>query len=93
MTPGRWHISVTWSAPRRFASTIAESSLGAAALVHLAAAIPSVDWGMSLTNTYLAEDITDDPLAVVNGYIPVPAGPGLGVQIDENLIEKYRLPL
>ncbi len=75
------------------ASTIAESSLGAAALVHLAAAIPSVDWRMSLTNTYLAKDITDNPISVVGGLISVPAGPGLGIHIDENLIETYRLPL
>ena len=75
------------------ASTVAESSLAATALVHLGAAIPAVDWGLSPTTSYLVDDITDDPVAVIGGHIPVPAGPGLGVRVDEERIEKYRLPL
>ena len=39
------------------AAKIAESSIGTAAAVHLACAVPNVDWGVSLTNMYLAEDI------------------------------------
>ena len=39
------------------AAKIAESSIGTAAAVHLACAVPNVDWGVSLTNFYLAEDI------------------------------------
>jgi L-alanine-DL-glutamate epimerase-like enolase superfamily enzyme len=28
---------------------------------------------------------------MVDGYIPVPTGPGLGVEPDEKVIEKYRV--
>jgi L-alanine-DL-glutamate epimerase-like enolase superfamily enzyme len=28
---------------------------------------------------------------MVDGYIPVPTGPGLGVELDEKVIEKYRV--
>src|SRR5262249_8991396 len=46
------------------AAKIAESSIGTAAAVHLACAVPNVDWGVSLTNMYLAEDIVRRPIAV-----------------------------
>src|SRR5207237_7284058 len=34
------------------AAKIAESSIGTAAAVHLACAVPNVEWGVSLTNMY-----------------------------------------
>ena len=33
------------------------TSLGAAATVHLACAVDNIDWGVSLTHFYLAEDV------------------------------------
>src|SRR5262249_3578902 len=39
------------------AAKIAESSVASAAAIHLACAAPAVDWGVSLTHFYLAEDI------------------------------------
>ena len=47
------------------AAKIAETSIGTAAAVHLACAVPNVDWGVSLTNFYLAEDIVKTPLRIV----------------------------
>ncbi len=44
------------------AAKIAESSIATAAAVHLACAVPNVDWGVSLTHFYLAEDIVRHPL-------------------------------
>ena len=44
------------------AAKIAESSIASAAAVHLACAVPNVDWGVSLTHFYLAEDIVRQPL-------------------------------
>lgn len=75
------------------ASTVAESSLAAAALVHLGAAVPVLDWGLSPTTSFLVDDVTDEPVEVVDGHISVPAGPGLGVRIDEDRIARYRLPM
>ena len=75
------------------ASTVAESSLAASAIVHLGAAVPGIDWGLSPTTSFLVDDITDEPVEVVDGHLSVPAGPGLGVRVDEERIEKYRLPV
>ena len=72
------------------AAKIAESSIGTAAAVHLACAVPNVDWGVSLTNFYLAEDIVKQPLRLSEGFVALPDGPGLGVEIDEAAVARLR---
>jgi muconate cycloisomerase len=73
------------------AAKIAESSIGTAAAVHLACAAPNVDWGVSLTNLYLAEDIVKHPIALHDGHVILPEGPGLGVDIDEAAVARFRV--
>jgi muconate cycloisomerase len=73
------------------AAKIAESSIASAAAIHLAGAAPAVDWGVSLTHFYLAEDVVKSPLAIGDGVVPVPAGPGLGVEVDEAQVERFRI--
>lgn len=65
------------------ACKIAESSIASAALLHLAAVVPALDWGCSPSNQYLAEDLVTVPITVDGGYATVPAGPGLGIEVDE----------
>jgi L-alanine-DL-glutamate epimerase-like enolase superfamily enzyme len=72
------------------ACKVAESGIAAAAMLHLAAAVPSVDWGVSLTSQYLADDVVRTPLAIANGHADVPTGPGLGVEIDEARVRRYQ---
>ena len=73
------------------AAKIAESSIGTAAAVHLACAVPNVDWGVSLTNMYLAADIVRRPIAIANGTVTLPDGPGLGVEVDEAAVARFRV--
>jgi len=73
------------------AAKIAESSIGTAAAVHLACAVPNVDWGVSLTNMYLAEDIVHRPIAIADGTVALPDGPGLGVEVDEAAVARFRV--
>lgn len=73
------------------AAKIAESSIGTAAAVHLACAVPNVDWGVSLTNFYLAEDIVRKPITLSNGVVALPDGHGLGVEVDEAAVERFRV--
>jgi muconate cycloisomerase len=72
------------------ASKMAESSLASAATVHLACAVDNVDWGVSLTHFYLAEDIVRRPLGMANGLVTLPPGPGLGVEVDEAAVARLR---
>jgi len=72
------------------AAKMSESSLASAAAVHLACAVENIDWGVSLTHFYLAEDIVRQPLAMANGLVALPLGAGLGVDIDEAAVARLR---
>ena len=72
------------------ACKVAESSIEAAAILHLAAAVPSLDWGVSLSCQYLADDVCASPIKVIKGHAEVPRGPGLGIEVDEAKVRKYQ---
>ncbi len=38
------------------------------------------------------QDVVADPLAPLDGYLPVPSGPGLGIEPDEALLEELGKP-
>ena len=71
------------------ASKMAETGVSTAALLHLAAALPAVDWGVGLSSPYLTDDILLQPLAVASGHISVPSGFGLGIEVDEAKVRRY----
>ena len=71
------------------ACKIAESGIATAAVLHLAAAVPSLDWGVSLTSQYLAEDVLVRPLVFEHGHAEVPDAPGLGVEVDEARVRRF----
>ena len=72
------------------ACKVAESGIAAAAMLHLAAAVPALEWGLSITNQYLADDVVRTPLAIIDGHADVPNGPGLGVEVDEARVRRYQ---
>ena len=65
-----------------------ETSLASAAAVHLAAVAPAIAWGLTVTSTGLAEDVTAAPLVIKNGYVEVPQRPGLGIDVDEHRLRR-----
>jgi muconate cycloisomerase len=73
------------------ASKTGESSLGAAALLHLGYAIPNIDWGININNHYLEEDLVTKPLQQKDGGFACPDGPGIGVEVREHVIRKFTL--
>jgi muconate cycloisomerase len=73
------------------AAKIAESSIASAAAIHLACAAPAVDWGVSLTHFYLAEDVAKNALAIGDSAVALPTGPGLGIEVDEAAVERFRI--
>jgi len=75
------------------AAKIAESSIASAAAIHLACAAPNVDWGVSLTHFYLAEDIVYAAPAIRDGAVALPATPGLGISVDEAAVERFRIAI
>ncbi len=67
-----------------------ESGIGAAALVHMGYAVPNLDWGININNHYLATDLVKQPVHQANGSVTCPAGPGLGVEVDEAALRRFR---
>jgi L-alanine-DL-glutamate epimerase-like enolase superfamily enzyme len=39
----------------------------------------------------LSRELAKKPLTLADGYLEVPSAPGLGVEVDERVIEKYRI--
>ena len=73
------------------AGKVAETSIASAAIAHLAVALPSLEWGTSVTNQYLGDDVTDTPIEIRNGHVRPPEGAGLGLRPDRAKLEKYRM--
>ena len=71
------------------ASKMAETGISSAALLHLAAALPAVDWGVGFSSQYLVDDVLKTPLAFGNGHVTVPSGAGLGIEVDEAKVRRY----
>jgi len=63
---------------------------GFIATLHLIASTPRAEW---LENIYLflEASICKDFPSMKNGSFPVPQGPGLGLEIDPDVIHRYRL--
>ncbi|NND50285.1 MAG: hypothetical protein HKN60_08535 [Rhizobiales bacterium] len=88
MNAGRLMQSLSMSV--NLAGKTADSSIAAAAISHIAVALPTLEWDASVTNQYLADDVVENPIAVVDGHIITPDGPGLGIKVDEDKLAKYR---
>ncbi len=68
-----------------------ESSIGCAAALHVAAVMPNVAWGLTLTHTGLAKDVTQTPLPIAHGFASVPDAPGLGIEVDEEKVRRFQV--
>lgn len=59
----------------------------AAAAAHLAAALPCVQWPSPYT--YLNDTLLKEPLKPEGLLLRVPAKPGLGIELDQQKVQKY----
>lgn len=94
-----------WSMARlanlRMSPHVWGGAIGLAAAVHFIASLPpsphtervpqpvmlEYDQGQNA----LRDDLLKDPIPCVDGHLAVPTGPGLGVEIDWDVVEKYRV--
>ncbi len=72
-----------------------ELGIGTAAMLHVAAAFPEVDTDAFPADTigpfYHEADLLTQPLDLGPPYAMVPTGPGLGVELDEAQLKRWRL--
>ena len=68
-----------------------ETGIAQLAGTHLVAATPNISLGCEFYHPayYLREDILATPFPVVDGKVRVPAGPGLGIEVDEDRLDAY----
>ena len=63
-----------------------------AAYAHVCAASKSITLTSDICGeTLRVDDLITEPLAIANGHVRVPEGPGLGVTLDEAAVERYRV--
>ena len=72
-----------------------ELGIGTAAMLHIAAAFPEVDTDTFPADTigpfYHEADLITEPLKLGPPAAKVPEGPGLGVELDEAQLERWRV--
>jgi L-alanine-DL-glutamate epimerase-like enolase superfamily enzyme len=70
-----------------------KTGISIAAAAHLAAVAPTCDFieflPAELSESPLRKDLTTDELEMVEGAIPLPTKPGLGVELDRDALERY----
>jgi muconate cycloisomerase len=67
-----------------------ESSIACAAATHIASALPQIAWGLTLSNEGLTDDATARPIRIEHGHVEVSNRPGLGIDVDEDRVRRYR---
>jgi len=58
---------------------------------HLGAVLPFAQWpAITCLNNY-SDDLLVEPLTIQGGYLQTPDGPGLGVEVDEAALSRYKM--
>jgi L-alanine-DL-glutamate epimerase-like enolase superfamily enzyme len=66
-------------------------ALGIAASLQLGAAFPAVAWmELDVRDNPLRTDLLTTPLRLEDGALVVPTGPGLGVELDTDVVRRYQ---
>lgn len=67
------------------------NAVGLAADLHLAAAMPVARWVEYLTPSPYIEEIVKTPFSLdENGMLLIPTAPGLGIELDQEALERFR---
>ena len=87
-----WNLAQA-SGMRIYPGNHPSTSVATAAVAQMCAASPTpVMEGVFAVGVSgaLADDIAENPIRPIDGEIPVPDGPGLGITLDEDKLAKYR---
>jgi galactonate dehydratase len=60
--------------------------------LHLGAVLTHARWPSVNCHQLYTHQVVTPPITVANGMAKVPDGPGLGVELDEDAVERFRLP-
>lgn len=66
-----------------------ELGISTSAILHLTAAIPTVSHSIDSLLPNQADDVITEPHTFTDGHLAVPQGPGLGVELDREKLDRY----
>ncbi|MBW3624230.1 MAG: enolase [Armatimonadetes bacterium] len=78
-------------AKKPFFIQLVGTGLTTAHAMHLGVVLTMAQWPAVTCMNMYPEKLLKEPLKVEGGYIRVPEGPGLGVEVDEDALERYRM--
>lgn len=74
-----------------YGGTMLEGPVGTIAAAQLFAGVHSLDWGTELFGPLLlTEELLSDPLRYADFELEIPAGPGLGITLNEHAVNRFR---
>jgi muconate cycloisomerase len=74
-----------------YGGTMLEGGIGTVASAQLFSTFPRLEWGTELFGPLLlTEEILEEPLEYGEFSLKVPTGPGLGISIDEDRLNRFR---
>jgi D-galactarolactone cycloisomerase len=79
--PHMWGSSIRLAATLHWQATLPDSP-------EVLNPIPSL-FEFDMTENRLRTDLAKEPIRAVEGYVPVPQEPGLGIAVDRNVLERY----
>ena len=71
--------------------SVYETGIATVANLHLASALPEVEYPNDAGLHFLSSDVLTEPQEVQGGAMRLPSGPGLGVTLDRNKLESTAL--
>jgi muconate cycloisomerase len=74
-----------------YGGTMLEGTIGTVASAQVFSTLPNLDWGTELFGPLLlTDDIVKKRMVYGNNALEIPEGPGLGIELDMNQVEKYK---
>jgi hypothetical protein len=83
-TSSREHDKVFWL-------QLVGTGLTATLALHLAAVCTHARWPAVSCHNLYEHTLLKEPIRVHNGYARIPTGPGLGVEVDPDAVERFRI--
>ena len=87
------HGTIAAEANKPFWLQLVGTGLTSLFSVHLAAVLTHARWPAVSCHQLYEHCLLAEPILVENGYARVPDGPGLGVDVDRDALERYRVPV
>jgi L-alanine-DL-glutamate epimerase-like enolase superfamily enzyme len=70
------------------------AGIGTAAMCHFWASTPEItDVGYGAPGERFADDVITNPIRFADGMVHLPEGPGLGVDVDDEKLARYAIPV